>query len=228
MLPFQAELYRAIFPHHITQSRTVLISRADDIRPYSSNRANGFLQRGHGRFFRITALCRGLRKICRSKAWGSVNEGAHFVCVTEFTGSHNAAPADFSAVRSLHERHGDGFYLHGIIIHFARQAVVEIVVPYLAGAVDDFSESAAYLVKFRGELELRLHIEKLGFGALYRIAHALAGYPLVFRDLGERQVVVVVIAQKVALFFSQHIAVKVKQNSYFQILCHFIFSPFSS
>lgn len=52
MLPFQAELYRAIFPHHIAQSRTVLISRADDIRPYSSNRANGFLQRGHGRFFR--------------------------------------------------------------------------------------------------------------------------------------------------------------------------------
>ena len=43
--------------------------------------------------------------------------------------------------------------------------MVEIVVPYLAGAVDDFSESAAYLVKFRGELELRLHIEKLGFGA---------------------------------------------------------------
>ena len=42
--------------------------------------------------------------------------------------------------------------------------MVEIVVPYLAGAVDDFSESAAYLVKFRGELELRLHIEKLGFG----------------------------------------------------------------
>ena len=78
--------------------------------------------------------------------------------------------------------------------------MVEIVVPYLAGAVDDFSESAAYLVKFRGELELRLHIEKLGFGALYRIAHALAGYPLVFRDLGERQVVVVVIAQKVAVW----------------------------
>lgn len=34
MLSFQAELYRAIFPHHIAQSRTVLISRADDIRPY--------------------------------------------------------------------------------------------------------------------------------------------------------------------------------------------------
>ena len=34
MLPFQAELYRAIFPHHIAQSRAVLISRADDIRPY--------------------------------------------------------------------------------------------------------------------------------------------------------------------------------------------------
>jgi hypothetical protein len=95
MLPFQAELYRAIFPHHIAQSRTVLISWADDIRPYSSNRANGFLQRGTGQFFRITALCRGLRKICRSKAWGSVNEGAHFVCVTEFTGSHNAAMANF-------------------------------------------------------------------------------------------------------------------------------------
>ncbi len=52
MLPFQAELYRAIFPHHIAQSRTVLISRADDIRPYSSNRANGFLQRSTGQFFR--------------------------------------------------------------------------------------------------------------------------------------------------------------------------------
>ena len=52
MLPFQAELYRAIFLHHIAQSRTVLISRADDIRPYSSNRANGFLQRSTGQFFR--------------------------------------------------------------------------------------------------------------------------------------------------------------------------------
>ena len=52
MLPFQAELYRAIFPHHIVQSKIELISRADDIRPYSSNRANGFLQRSHGRFFR--------------------------------------------------------------------------------------------------------------------------------------------------------------------------------
>ena len=100
MLPFQAELYRAIFSHHIAQSRTVLISRADDIRPYSSNRANGFLQRSTGQFFRITALCRGLRKICRSKAWGSVNEGAHFVCVTEFTGSHNAAMANFFRITS--------------------------------------------------------------------------------------------------------------------------------
>ena len=106
--------------------------------------------------------------------------------------------------------------------------MVEIVVPYLAGAVDDFAESVVYLVKFRGELELRFHVKKLSLGAFYGVAHALAGYPLVFRDLGERQVVVVVIAQKVALFFSQHIAVKVKQNSYFQILCHFIFSPFSS
>ena len=52
MLPFQAELYRAIFLHHIAQSRTVLILRADDIRPYSSNRANGFLQRSTGQFFR--------------------------------------------------------------------------------------------------------------------------------------------------------------------------------
>ena len=52
MLPFQAELYRAIFPHHIAQSKIELISRADDIRPYSSNRANGFLQRSPGRFFR--------------------------------------------------------------------------------------------------------------------------------------------------------------------------------
>ena len=101
MLPFQAELYRAIFPHHIAQSRTVLISRADDIRPYSSNRANGFLQRSYGKLFpQSYPHNRGLRKICRSKAWGSVNEGAHFVCVTEFTGSHNAAPADFSAIIS--------------------------------------------------------------------------------------------------------------------------------
>lgn len=84
MLSFQAELYRAIFPHHIAQSRTVLISRADDIRPYSSNRANGFLQRSYGKLFpQSYPHNRGLRKICRSKAWGSVNEGAHFVCVTD-------------------------------------------------------------------------------------------------------------------------------------------------
>ncbi len=100
MLPFQAELYRAIFPHHIAQSRTVLISRADDIRPYGDDRANGFLQRSTGQFFRITALCRGLRKIVQDKAWGSVNEGAHFVCVTEFTGSRNAAMANFFRITS--------------------------------------------------------------------------------------------------------------------------------
>lgn len=102
MLPFQAELYRAIFPHHIAQSRTVLISRADDIRPYSSNRANGFLQRSYGKLFpQSYPHNRGLRKLCRSKAWGSVNEGAHFVCVTEFTGSHNAAMANFFRITSL-------------------------------------------------------------------------------------------------------------------------------
>ena len=101
MLPFQAELYRAIFPHHIAQSRTVLISRADDIRPYSSNRANGFLQRSYGKLFpQSYPHNRGLRKICRSKAWGSVNEGAHFVCVTEFAGSHNAAMANFFRITS--------------------------------------------------------------------------------------------------------------------------------
>ena len=57
-------------------------------------------QRSPGGFFRITALCRGLRKICRSKAWGSVNEGEHFVCVTEFAGSHNAAMANFFRITS--------------------------------------------------------------------------------------------------------------------------------
>lgn len=57
MLPFQAELYRAIFPHHIAQSRTVLISWADDIRPYSSNRANGFLQRSYGKLFPQSYHC---------------------------------------------------------------------------------------------------------------------------------------------------------------------------
>lgn len=51
MLPFKTEPYRAIFPHHIAQSRTELISRADDIRPYSGNRANGFLQRSYGKLF---------------------------------------------------------------------------------------------------------------------------------------------------------------------------------
>ena len=58
MLPFQAELYRAIFPHHIAQSRTVLISRADDIRPYGGDRIHRFSQRGSGGFFRshITAI----------------------------------------------------------------------------------------------------------------------------------------------------------------------------
>ena len=35
MLPFKTEPYRAIFPHHIAQSKAVLILRADDIRPYS-------------------------------------------------------------------------------------------------------------------------------------------------------------------------------------------------
>ena len=44
MLSFQAELCRAIFPHHIVQSRTELILRADNIRPYSGNRANGATQ----------------------------------------------------------------------------------------------------------------------------------------------------------------------------------------
>ncbi len=97
MLPFQAELYRAIFPHHIAQSRTVLISRADDILPYSSNRANGFLQLSTGQFFRITALCRGLRKIVQDKAQGSGREGAYFVYATERTGSCNAVMGDFSA-----------------------------------------------------------------------------------------------------------------------------------
>ena len=48
---------RRIFPHHITQSRTVLISRADDIRPYSSNRANGFLQRSYGKLFPQSYHC---------------------------------------------------------------------------------------------------------------------------------------------------------------------------
>ena len=52
MLPFQAEPYRAILPHHIAQSKIELILRADDIRPYSGNRANGFLQRSTGQLFR--------------------------------------------------------------------------------------------------------------------------------------------------------------------------------
>ena len=96
MLPFQAELYRAIFPHHIAQSRTVLISRADDIRPYSSNRANGFLQRSYGKLFpQSYPHNRGLRKICRSKAQGFGREGAYFVYATERTGSCNAAMANF-------------------------------------------------------------------------------------------------------------------------------------
>ena len=101
MLPFQAELYRAIFPHHIAQSRTVLISRADDIRPYSSNRANGFLQRRYGKLFRITSLNRGLRKIVQDKAQGSGREGAYFVYATERTGSCNAVLVNFSAVRPI-------------------------------------------------------------------------------------------------------------------------------
>ena len=51
MLPFQTEPYRAIFPHNIAQSKIELILRADDIRPYSGNRANGFLQRSYGKLF---------------------------------------------------------------------------------------------------------------------------------------------------------------------------------
>lgn len=61
----------------------------------------GRCQRSPGGFFRITSHNQGLRKICQSKAWGSANEGEHFVCVTEFAGSHNAAMANFFRITSL-------------------------------------------------------------------------------------------------------------------------------
>ena len=131
MLPFQAEpcgrCQRSpggFFRSHITAIEPVRISRADDIHPYGGDRANGFLQRSYGKLFSQSyPHNRGLRKICRSKAWGSVNEGAHFVCVTEFTGSHNAAPADFSAVISAQSRteknlseQGAGFRARGRVL----------------------------------------------------------------------------------------------------------------
>lgn len=51
MLPFKTEPYRAIFPqsHRTIENQADL--RADDIRPYSGNRANGFLQRSYGKLF---------------------------------------------------------------------------------------------------------------------------------------------------------------------------------
>ncbi len=57
----------------------------------------GRCQRSPGGFFRITALCRGLRKIVQDKAQGSGREGAYFVYATERTGSCNAVLGNFSA-----------------------------------------------------------------------------------------------------------------------------------
>lgn len=102
MLPFQAELYRAIFRitslnrglRKIVQDKAQGSGREGAYFVYATERT-GSCNAAMANFFRITSHNRGLRKICRSKAWGSVNERAHFVCVTEFTGSHNAAPADF-------------------------------------------------------------------------------------------------------------------------------------
>lgn len=112
------------------------------------DRIRRFSQRSYGGFFRITSHNRGLRKIVQDKAQGSGREGAYFVYATERTGSCNAVLGNFSAVRLFHQRHGNGFNLDCIVIDLARQAVVEIVVPYLAGTVDYLAESVADLVKF--------------------------------------------------------------------------------
>lgn len=42
---------RRIFCSHITAIEPVLLSRADNIRPYGGDRANGFLQRSYGKLF---------------------------------------------------------------------------------------------------------------------------------------------------------------------------------
>ena len=106
--------------------------------------------------------------------------------------------------------------------------MAQIVVPYLAGALDNLIEPASYLIELCGKSEAALHIEKLCLRALYGVTHSLTGYPLVLCDFGKREIIVVIISEKVALLFSQHITVKVKQNRYFKIFCHCAHAPFSA
>ena len=81
------------FRSHITAIKPVRISRADDIRPYGGDRIHRFSQCGSGGFFRshVTAI----EPVLLSRADDIRPYGG-----AEFTGSHNAAPADFSAIIS--------------------------------------------------------------------------------------------------------------------------------
>ena len=104
------------FRNHIRTIEPVLLSRADNIRSCGGDRIYRFSQRGSGGFFRnhITqsSLCFYRGRIISAPA-----------AVTEFTGSHNAAPADFSAVISAQSRteknlseQGAGFRARGRVL----------------------------------------------------------------------------------------------------------------
>ena len=49
---------------------------------------------------------------------------------------------------------------------------------------------------------------------------ALPGNAEVLTDLAQGEVIVVILAQHLPLFFGQHFAIKIEQIPHFQIFCH--------
>ena len=52
------------------------------------------------------------------------------------------------------------------------------------------------------------------------VPRPLPGDAEVFSDLAEGEVIIVILAQHLALFGREHLAVKIKQIAHFKILCH--------
>ena len=68
--------------------------------------------------------------------------------------------------------------------------------------------------------DLVLQLQDRTLAALDGVAYTLAGDAEVVRDLRKGEVVVVILLHHVALFFRQHVAVKIKQVRNFEVFCN--------
>ena len=117
------------------------------------------------------------------------------------------------------ERLCNGFDFRGSVVDFTRQAVTQIIFANFICTTYNFFEALTHIVKFRSKSQTVFHFKKLTFGSLNGITHSLSGNAFVLGNFSKRQIIIIVIFQKTALLFRQHISVKIQQNGDFQILC---------